>query len=68
MLPKAPFNHSKVMLLQLKIHVFSIVIYPDKQTNVNHSAFLHRKINIRYLLFFQTEKIFCPKFLLKKDD
>ena len=53
------------MLLRLKIHVFCLVIHPDKQTNVNHLAFLHRVINIRYLFIFQIEKIFCPKFLLK---
>ena len=53
------------MLLRLKIHVFCLVIHPDKQTNVNHSAFLHHVINIRYLFVFQIEKIFCPKFLLK---
>ena len=53
------------MLLRLKIHVFCLIIHPDKQTNVNHSAFLHHAINIRYLLIFQIEKIFCPKFLLK---
>ena len=53
------------MLLQLKIHVCCLVIHPDKQTNVNHLEFLHRVINIRYLLIFQIEKIFCPKFLLK---
>ena len=53
------------MLLQLKIHVFCLVIHPDKQTNVNHLAFSHHAINIRYLLIFQIEKIFCPKFLLK---
>ena len=64
-LSKAPFNHSKTMLLRLKIHVFCLVIHPDKQTNVNHSAFSRHIINIRYLLIFQIEKIFCPKFLLK---
>ena len=53
------------MLLQLKIHVCCLIIHPDKQTNVNHSAFLHHAINIRYLFIFQIEKIFCPKFLLK---
>ena len=53
------------MLLQLKIHVFCLVIHPDKQTNVNHLAFSRHAINIRYLLIFQIEKIFCPKFLLK---
>ena len=53
------------MLLRLKIHVFCLIIYPDKQTNVNHLAFLHHAINIRYLLIFQIEKIFCHKFLLK---
>ena len=53
------------MLLRLKIHVFCLVIHPDKQTNVNHLAFLHQVINIRYLFIFQIEKIFCPKFLLK---
>ena len=65
MLLKVPFNHSKTMLLRPKIHVFCLVIHPDKQTNVNHSAFLCHAINIRYLLIFQIEKIFCPKFLLK---
>ena len=64
-LSKAPFNHSKTMLLRLKIHVCCLIIHPDKQTNVNHLAFLHRVINIRYLFIFQIEKIFCPKFLLK---
>ena len=53
------------MLLRLKIHVFCLVIHPDKQTNVNHLEFFHRVINIRYLFVFQIEKIFCPKFLLK---
>ena len=53
------------MLLRLKIHVFCLVIHPDKQTNVNHSAFSRHTINIRYPLIFQIEKIFCPKFLLK---
>ena len=53
------------MLLRLKIHVCCLIIHPDKQTNVNHLAFLHRVINIRYLFVFQIEKIFCPKFLLK---
>ena len=53
------------MLLRLKIHVFCLVIHPDKQTNVNHLAFSRRVINIRYLFIFQIEKIFCPKFLLK---
>ena len=64
-LSKAPFNHSKTMLLRLKIHVFCLVIHPDKQTNVNHSAFSRHTINIRYPLIFQIEKIFCHKFLLK---
>ena len=53
------------MLLRLKIHVFCLIIHPDKQTNVNHSAFSRHIINIRYLFVFQIEKIFCPKFLLK---
>ena len=53
------------MLLRLKIHVFCLIIHPDKQTNVNHSAFSRHIINIRYLFIFQIEKIFCPKFLLK---
>ena len=53
------------MLLRLKIHVCCLIIHPDKQKNVNCLAFLHRVINIRYLLTFQIEKIFCPKFLLK---
>ena len=53
------------MLLRLKIHVFCLIIHPDKQTNVNHLAFSRHAINIRYLFVFQIEKIFCPKFLLK---
>ena len=53
------------MLLRLKIHVCCLIIHPDKQTNVNHSAFSRHAINIRYLFVFQIEKIFCPKFLLK---
>ena len=53
------------MLLQLKIHVFCLIIHPDKQTNVNHLAFSRHAINIRYLFISQIKKIFCPKFLLK---
>ena len=55
------------MLLRLKIHVCCLIIHPDKQTNVNHSAFLHHAINIRYLFIFQIEKIFCLSFYLKQE-
>ena len=67
MLPIASFNHSKTMLLRLKIHIFCLVIHPDKQTNVNHSAFSRHIINIRYLLIFQIEKYFVLSFYLKQE-
>ena len=62
---KRPLITLKPCFYGSKSMFFCLVIHPDKQTNVNHLAFSHHTINIRYLFVFQIEKIFCPKFLLK---
>ncbi len=59
-----PFCITKTAVLALKIHVFASFLHEESKRMLNVLLLQCILFNIRYMLIFQIEKIFCPDFLL----
>ena len=55
---------AKTAVLVLKIHVFASFLHEESKQMLNILLLQCMFFNIRYMLIFQIEKIFCPDFLL----
>ena len=59
-----PICITKTAVLALKIHVFAPFLHEKSKRMLKVLLLQCILFNIRYMLIFQIEKIFCPDFLL----